>query len=84
MAYAAIENSPRLKATLAALKAAPSGLTGRDLCIQANIMNPGECTSELRKQGYEIACTEEARSAAGRRVFRYCLTGEPSTVERPA
>ena len=78
MAYAQVSNSPRLQAVLTALRKHPQGLTGLDLAMEARVLNPAEPCSELRKQGFVIEAREEAKSAAGRRVFRYTLVGEPS------
>ena len=78
MAFATIDNSPRLQAVLRALQKYPKGMTGLDLCYEARVMNPGEVCSELRKQGYTIECNETARTPQGRRIFWYKLVGEPN------
>lgn len=81
MAFARVEGSPRLRSALRALQAYDKrGITGLELCLQAGILNPGEVCSELRRNGYEITATEEAKSANGRRVFRYRIVSEPEQV----
>ena len=76
--FAKVANSSRLQSVLRVLREHPNGVTGLDICVKAAVMNPGECASELRAQGYEISCVEQEKSASGRRVFRYTLTGEPN------
>lgn len=72
---ATVAKSARLRRVLAALEA-EGEITSFDLTLAARTVAVGTCVSELRANGYGVACRQEVRE--GRRVWLYRLTGRPA------
>ena len=74
MNQANIKTSQRLRRALAALKAAPEGLTTRQLIQRAKVCAVNSVASELRANGIRVDCLNEGRRN-GSSIFRYKLAG---------
>ena len=66
--------SPRLQATLAALKV-PGGVTTRDLARETGSCAVAADVADLRANGLKVSCRLERVTGAGQKVFRYSLDG---------
>lgn len=51
------------------------GATSRDLAEAAATLDPRDLVLTLRQAGYAIETRQERTTAAGRRVYRYTLSG---------
>ena len=70
------ERSVRLQRTLAVLEGYPVGATTWDIQALTSSMAPSTDISELRQNGYDIACEYAGKTTTGRRIFRYILKGK--------
>ncbi len=75
--YAHLKTSPRLQRVLAALmENRILGLTTREIIEAANVCAVNSAICELKRNGFQIDCRFERRTAGGESVFRYRLLGE--------
>lgn len=71
---AKLETSPRLRAVLEALKAAPAGLTTRQIIQKTGMCAINSICDELRENGIRIDGGWVSAGPAGARAWRYRLT----------
>lgn len=70
------DKSTRLQRVLAVLKdGGRIGVTSRDLMTKANVVAPGTCVSELRRNGYVILCELLTTYGDGTKVYLYRYVG---------
>ena len=72
MNAATLENSPRLKRVLAVLSDMAEHST-RQIMLEADVCAVSACVSELRDNGYQIACRQVRNTRTGRRIWLYRL-----------
>ena len=73
--------SARLRRVLAALRGGAE-ISSLALAMAARTVAPGTCVSELRANGYAIACRQEATPAG--RVWLYRLVSGPESAAQEA
>lgn len=79
---ARLETSPRLRALLSALlKAGDRGLTTREIFERTESMAIHSDVSELRANGYRVACEGTGTTPGGRRIYRYRIVGSGASEE---
>ena len=80
MHAARIENSERLTRILTLLSAHPEGVTGLDISIRCNVLNPATYVSELRANGYDIRAAYMGQNDNKRRIYSYRLLGRKTEL----
>lgn len=79
MHSADVDKSERLRRTLDVLNAFPEGAITWDIQCLTNSMAPATDISELRHNGYDVACKYEGKTSTNRRIFRYRLNSKKGT-----